>query len=403
MMKSKSLTRWLGPAALLVAALAPAARGGSNARSFEEIKALAASQDRPILLKVGTSWCSSCKAFDAAVESDAAFRGAIAERAILHQVDAENGAGVDISKAYAVAGYPTFILANSSGETMDRWMGFEKKDGTGAFLKTMNEALADPTTIAQKLERFRENPTEADARKLGDLRQYEGYPAEAIAYYRRAQELNPDAETDYDLRVFGATARGWWTKLFSAEQVREQADVVFAAVDPTPEAMFEVLYTMNKVSHKTGDRALALPYLEMAVERTEGVEDEKIAHKRAYHLADYALHIEKNEKKAIQARKASLPEDWMEQANQLNNFAWWCFENEINLDEAEALARRGIELAAPGTEKANILDTLAEICNVKDDCANAVEYIRLAIAEDPENEYFQKQLHRFEEILALQD
>ena len=50
-----------------------------------------------------------------------------------------------------------------------------------------------------------------------------------------------------------------------------------------------------------------------------------------------------------------------------------------------------------------MLDTLAELCNVNNDCANAVEYIRLAIHEDPENEYFQTQLVRFEEILAMQD
>ena len=32
----------------------------------------------------------------------------------------------------------------------------------------------------------------------------------------------------------------------------------------------------------------------------------------------------------------------------------------------------------------------------------AVDYIRMAVAEDPENEYFQEQLVRFEELLAAQ-
>jgi thiol-disulfide isomerase/thioredoxin len=402
-MKSKSLALLVGIGALLAFGISSDAAAGSNGKSFDEIKALAESQDRPILLKVGASWCSSCKAFDAAVESNAEFRDAISRGAILYQIDGEEGEGIEIAKAYNVAGYPTFILANSSGETMDRWMGFKKKGGEDKFVQTMNEAFDDPTTIAEKLERFREGPTEQDARKLGDLRQYEGYPAEAVAYYRRAMELNPSSETDYELRIFGATARGWWSKLYSVEQVREQADAVFASSEPTPKGMFEVLNTMKKVGHKTDNREIAFPYLKATIERTEGIEDEKLAHKRSYHLADYALHIEKNEKKAIEARRASLPEDWMNQANQLNNFAWWCFENNLNLDEAETLARRGVELAEAGTEKANVLDTLAEICNVKKDCSHAVEYIRLAIAEDPENEYFQKQLHRFEEILALQD
>jgi hypothetical protein len=66
------------------------------------------------------------------------------------------------------------------------------------------------------------------------------------------------------------------------------------------------------------------------------------------------------------------------------------------------MAQRGIELASAGREKANILDTLAEICNLSGDCGEAVDYIRLAVVEDPENEYFQEQLVRFEKLLAAQ-
>ena len=66
------------------------------------------------------------------------------------------------------------------------------------------------------------------------------------------------------------------------------------------------------------------------------------------------------------------------------------------------MARRGVELAEAGKMKANILDTLAEICNLSGNCGDAVEYMRLAVAEAPENEYFQKQLERFETLLAAQ-
>ena len=87
----------------------------------------------------------------------------------------------------------------------------------------------------------------------------------------------------------------------------------------------------------------------------------------------------------------------------LNQVAWWCFENRVNLAEAEQMARRGVELAKAGRDKANVLDTLAELCNLNNDCSHAVQYIRLAIEEDPANEYFQNQLGRFEEILAQSD
>jgi tetratricopeptide (TPR) repeat protein len=255
--------------------------------------------------------------------------------------------------------------------------------------------------VSERLARFRESPNERDARKLGDLRLVEGYPAEAVAYYRRAASLNPSSETDYDLRTFGAMARGAYSQLYSVGELSRQADVVVANADATDSALWEVLWTMQKVSHKTSSPGIWHPYLKAAYERTS--DEGKFAEKRNYIAADYVLHIENDPVKALATKRASMPEGWQESSRYLNNFAWWCFENRLDLDEARELAERGVELAEAGTEKANVLDTLAELCNVSNDCANAVGYIRLAIEEDPDNEYFRKQLVRFEEILAMQE
>ena len=92
----------------------------------------------------------------------------------------------------------------------------------------------------------------------------------------------------------------------------------------------------------------------------------------------------------------------MEESDQLNEFAWWCFENRVNLAEAKTLAEKGVALAPAGSEKAAVLDTLAEICNETGDCKQSVELIRKAIAEDPANDYYREQLAKFEEILAEQ-
>jgi hypothetical protein len=64
------------------------------------------------------------------------------------------------------------------------------------------------------------------------------------------------------------------------------------------------------------------------------------------------------------------------------------------------MARRGVEVAAAGSEKANLLDTAAEICNARGHCDDAVDLIRQAVEEDPDREYFKKQLKRFEELRA---
>ena len=53
------------------------------------------------------------------------------------------------------------------------------------------------------------------------------------------------------------------------------------------------------------------------------------------------LHVENNEAKAVELKYASMPEGWKDDPKELNSFSWWCFENLVHLEEAEALARRG--------------------------------------------------------------
>jgi len=90
----------------------------------------------------------------------------------------------------------------------------------------------------------------------------------------------------------------------------------------------------------------------------------------------------------------------MDDPGRLNGFAWWCFSNRVNLNEAFELAQRGVELAESDDDKAQILDTVAEICNAKGDCQNAIVYIQQAIELSPGRDYYKRQLRRFEEALA---
>ena len=184
--------------------------------------------------------------------------------------------------------------------------------------------------------------------------------------------------------------------------MKEQADVVLASSKRSDKDLIKVAFSMYKVSKREDDLSLFTPYLKVCVEETADSRDEGVVSKRAKLMPEYSLHIEKNEEKAIKLKKSSMPDDWLEVSNELNNFAWWCFENKTNLVEAEKMARKGVDLATPGKGKANVLDTLAEICNLSGECGEAVDDIRLAVAEDPENEYFQDQLVRFEKLLAAQ-
>lgn len=396
---------------LLTAAAAPPASAGepsmpSLPKSLEEATALAAERNLPVLLRMGKGWCTDCYGFDKAFADSPDLQKALDKAVVLCAIDITQGEGVKLAKVYSVPDYKVmhFILTDRKGEIMDRWMSFYNPE---SFIEHLTSAVENPITVAERKDRFTKNPTETDARKLGELREYEGFYAEAVAYYRRAHALDPQSEIGYDNLILSAMARGFGSQIFELGDVRTQADVILASSKSTPKQLIDVAFLMGKVSKKAEDTAVFLPYLKAVIERTEGVAEGEVLKMRSNLLPEYALLIQKDVKKAVEHKRktfadAAAPKNWREDANMLNNFAWWCFENKVNLDEADKLARKGVELAKPGQQKANILDTVAEICNLKGDCGDAVEYARLAAKEAPDNEYFQNQVARFEKLLAEQ-
>ena len=372
---------------------------GTAVNSFDRAKAEAGSMALPILIKFGSLNCGPCKEFDEAVANDPQMQRVIDGNVVLCIMNGKEGEAGELSKLYSVHKRPSFVLTNAIGETMDRWGWYADVE---TFQESLEKALAEPMPVSERFERFREDPSEKHAAKIAAIRHHEALFGEAITWYRRAQALNPVSDVHYESEIFDCYAYGTMFHMYGPEELRAQADVVFSSPQSDDKDLMRVVYAMAKASDKMGDVAMYTPYLKTGYERTINSTHEKVVKMRDHVAADYALLIEKDEAKAIELKKEVQPADWQDDANALNNFAWWCFEKKINLDEAADLARKGIELAEPGTQKANIYDTLAEICNLSGDCGKAVDLIRLAVAEDPENKYFHKQLARFEEILLAQ-
>lgn len=80
-----------------------------------------------------------------------------------------------------------------------------------------------------------------------------------------------------------------------------------------------------------------------------------------------------------------------------NNYAWMLAKTRVRLDEALAFAKRAVEI---DDSRASYLDTLAEVYFVRGEVADAVRVIRRARELSPEDDYFRKQLERFESALA---
>lgn len=108
--------------------------------SWEEVKALAKEQQKPIFVDVFTDWCRPCKYMDKevfTVEKVADFHN---EHFINFHIDAEKGEGPDFAKEFKVQAFPTLLYFNAEGEVVHILVGGRQPDD---FL-AVSEAALDP-------------------------------------------------------------------------------------------------------------------------------------------------------------------------------------------------------------------------------------------------------------------
>ncbi len=364
----------------------------AEVHTFGEAKLAAAETGKPILIDFFADWCGPCKRFTKAVGEDADVRTAMSQ-VIFVSIDCEKGEGVDHATTYEVRVYPTFILVNVDGETIARWAGYGKDE----WIKTLNQSLADLTPIEDKITRFAASPSLEDALSLATYHGALGEYVEAVNCYRVAGELAGDSGEDYTFDVFQSMMQGARRGgHYNGEQIMKAADEVMAARQSEPAKYLWTASMTLQLMMSGGIPAEAAPYLEAALAKTADSQDESVIDQRTGLLADHALYVLHDEAKAIEFKKATLADGWLEDTSEINSFAWWCFERQINLEEAEQVARTGVELAAEGRARGMILDTLADICSARGNHADAIAAIEKAIVSEPDNEYYQEQLAKFQ-------
>jgi len=322
------------------------------------------------------------------------------EHVIFYKINAEKGEGVAIAERYHVRGYPTFIALNGQGEVTDRWIGY---GGPDVWSKTTLAAAADPRTIPEKKAAFAAGPTAALAQCLANDASTEYDFKNAVTYFSRARDLDPDNATAYTNEIMMNMYYGTQSGAFSFTEVETEAKIALAQPEMTLSTILDLTNMLHGIALNQGEPELALPYITSALKASEGSTDEAIIAGRQPLEINYALLAEKDSAKALTLFRKTMPTDWQSDANQLNRFAWWCFENDVNLEEAQALALKALERADSDAMRSNILDTAAEICNKLGNCDDAVAYMKKAVALNPDKEYFQTQLIRFEKAQKAQN
>ena len=309
---------------------------------------------------------------------------------VFHHLDAEKGEGIELAEEFEIKGYPTYVAINAEGETISRWAGY---DDAASFIKTLAQAVADPTTIEEKRARYEAEPTLEDAVTLAEYHESRNEYKDTVKHYESAGEMT-GPEGGFEYERFIAYRWGYEEEAFGIDDVRAAADQAMDSGRLSDKQFLRLARLMSMADDDEAEWSVA-PYIERALAATESNEDPDLENERRKVLIEQALRVTGDEARALELALETRSEGWEEDPGELNEFAWWCFENRINLEQAEELARKGVELASDGGEKAMVLDTLAELVFLRGDNEEAVALIRQAMEQEPENEYYQEQLVKF--------
>lgn len=281
------------------------------------------------------------------------------------------------------------MLANSDAETVYRWMGYGKE----SFIKKLDTGLSDLTTIRQKETRFSKNPDLSTALALAEYNASTGGYKGAIGYYNEVKHL--DKSMDYAFEIYRIYADGFYRQEFSKEEYTDAVDAALASPQVTDGSKLNILIGISHQVSANREDERFLSYLEKAKKMLDESKQKLSPQMTDNFIAIYILYIEKDESRAVAAKKQSLPQGWEENPDDLNEISWWCFENKVNLTEAALLARKAVNLATNPKNKSMFLDTLAEIVFLQGDALQAIALIKEAQQNDPQNEYYQKQEQKF--------
>ena len=308
--------------------------------------------------------------------------------------DCEKGAGVDLAKKYNVRVYPTFAMVDDAGEVTARWAGYE---GVARFIAQVDAARADMSTIAAKKQRFADEPTLPLALALAQHAEAVFAAGEAVEYYRHALTLEPSLAGELRVKIFMAMYYGLGAEEFTVAQLLAEGDAILA----DPETSVELVLQVASAVKRAAPPAQYVPYLERALAVTAEVpaDPELAADYERYRrqlAVDEALLIRRDRTLALRLRRENLSPDWMQDTSEVHRFAWWCYENDLNLAEAYRLTVAAAAAVAGDADRASILNTGAALAFKLGDLQQAVAHQQEVVALSPARERYQTALRKYE-------
>ena len=136
---------------------------------FAKAKEMATAGNKPIIVDFYTDWCTWCKKFDKEVLTDQKAIDFLASDVVFAKINAE--VDTNVSKAYKIMGFPTFLLTDANGQEIERIAGYL---GTDDFIKTVNDYRNGIGTLGALLEKSKEGQDRALFFEIANKYKYRG-------------------------------------------------------------------------------------------------------------------------------------------------------------------------------------------------------------------------------------
>jgi thioredoxin-related protein len=182
------------------------------ASSLEDAFKIASEKDQPIIAEFWSERCSWCERLE---DSTFTHQSVIDLSTNMVFVRAEAKKDTILRERYKIAGFPTVILMNNSGEEIDRIYGYVPPD---KFVTIIQDYLQGKNTLEDLEKRFEADPKDAElafqlAEKFEGRQMYE----EASSYYNKVVDLDPEDEKgNSDDALFGLA----WMELRKKEYLK---------------------------------------------------------------------------------------------------------------------------------------------------------------------------------------
>ncbi|MCU0230996.1 MAG: hypothetical protein MUC67_06410 [Acidobacteria bacterium] len=289
--------------------------------------------------------------------------------------------------------YVDFALATFGKKSKNAWEEEEKQ--------RLEQALGPPRTLEQRIAEFEKAPTADAALSLGNELLAEERYSEAIPLYQRAgtlEQKHGDSESHeafastVSRNALAAAAQGARAGTVPVETLKQAYERYLALhPDDADVANVAALYLAVGLS-KGQDNAFLQPRLDAAIAAFEKSEDAEKKQSLEQLQIVRARAIENDPAKAIALKQKTFGEGWQDDPSELSEFARFLVRNDLDLDEAERVARRAVELSEPGRERSRAAETLARVLEKRGERDEAIAALETALQGAPYDKGLKRRL-----------